>query len=58
MKRAAESENRESSSYPDTVEQEVGYESGTDSGTIESVLPNQVEQSSSIELSKETAGQG
>ena len=57
MKRAAESENRESPSYPDTVEQEVGYESGTDSGTIESVLPNQVEQSSSIELSQETAGQ-
>ena len=57
MKRATESESRESSSYPDTVEQEVGYESGTDSGTIESVLPNRVAQSSLIELSQETAGQ-
>ena len=57
MKRAAESESKESSSYPDTAEQEVGYESGTDSGTIESVLPNQVTQLSLIELSQETAGQ-
>ena len=57
MKRAAESENRETSSYPDTVEQEVGYESDTDSGTIESVLPNPVEQPPSIELNQETAGQ-
>ena len=57
MKRAAESENRETSSYPDTIEQEVGYKSDTDSGTIESVLPNPVEQPPSIELNQETARQ-
>ena len=56
MKRVAESEGRENPPSQDTVEQEVSHELGTDSGTVESEIPNRVAQSSSIELSEETAG--
>ena len=40
MKRAAESEVKENTPHSDTVDQELGCESGTDSGTTESVVPN------------------
>ena len=57
MKRAAESEVKENNPHSDTVDQELSCESGTDSGTIESVVPNQEAQPAPVELNQENAGQ-